>query len=405
MTGAETHLTQTGMVIGTVCNMAPEHMSGNTDITAAADLWALTVVFYELLTGTLPFIGKDFHSRYLNVLTRPFISPKQFVPDCPDTVESFLSVGLAKDVSERFQSAQAMLSVVQTLPGYEERDGMIREMVEKTMTPNAATREFNDQADHDESDVEKEMMRMIVEGGTPSRSPKTPMPGTEGAVIQTKANPEGMAQSRPYSWTNTSVETVKNRWRKTIVRIEFAAITVLLIVLGFLVFRKLSTPKEPLSVPVTTSPSSSTENTGTVSSKTNEAEKKTTPIKEPLSKEVIITVKVVPEDAAVFFDGEKMPRLKFLVLRSDKASSLKVEAPGFKPHVEDVVPSENRVISVRLEPVDIDEKEVPTVIEPKTSKRPRAHPKKKSEKWNKIFIETKKEEQKKGSKKDWFKDF
>jgi hypothetical protein len=57
-TASQSHLTQTGQVLGTVQYMAPELLQG-LDPPPAADTYALGIVLYEMLTGTLPFDNAD----------------------------------------------------------------------------------------------------------------------------------------------------------------------------------------------------------------------------------------------------------------------------------------------------------------------------------------------------------
>jgi eukaryotic-like serine/threonine-protein kinase len=52
---AKSAITQTGTLLGTLDYMAPEQLRGDSNISGAADLWAISVVIYEMLTGYLPF--------------------------------------------------------------------------------------------------------------------------------------------------------------------------------------------------------------------------------------------------------------------------------------------------------------------------------------------------------------
>src|SRR5262249_5664837 len=56
-TGQTRQLTATGASVGTPAYMSPEQVLGQKDINPATDIYSLGVIFYELLTGSLPFGG------------------------------------------------------------------------------------------------------------------------------------------------------------------------------------------------------------------------------------------------------------------------------------------------------------------------------------------------------------
>ncbi len=64
---AAERLTRDGAVIGSPAYMAPEQLRGDPGVDARADVWALSVVLYQMLVGRRPFDGDNYHASMWNV--------------------------------------------------------------------------------------------------------------------------------------------------------------------------------------------------------------------------------------------------------------------------------------------------------------------------------------------------
>jgi hypothetical protein len=97
-------LTQEGALVGTTFYLAPEQALG-AELDGRADLYALGVLLYELLTGRLPFTGDDPLAVISQHLHAPVVPPSTFCPDLPAPLEAVVLKLLAKDPADRFASA------------------------------------------------------------------------------------------------------------------------------------------------------------------------------------------------------------------------------------------------------------------------------------------------------------
>jgi len=96
------HLTQTGMVMGTASYVSPEQATGGT-ITSASDIYSLGVVAYECLTGTPPFTAETPVAIAVAHMHRP-VPP--LPDDVPAPVAELVIAMLAKPPEDRPQSAR-----------------------------------------------------------------------------------------------------------------------------------------------------------------------------------------------------------------------------------------------------------------------------------------------------------
>jgi len=97
-------------MVGTVCYMAPEQLSGKP--RAASDQYALAVVIYEWLSGCIPFQGTAVEMAMQHVTLSPPSLIAQ-VPHLPSAVEAVLFKALAKDYKDRFPSMQSFITALQ----------------------------------------------------------------------------------------------------------------------------------------------------------------------------------------------------------------------------------------------------------------------------------------------------
>jgi Ig-like domain from next to BRCA1 gene/Protein kinase domain len=113
-TDAQT-LTGTGMGVGTPEYMAPEQWTGGTG--AAADIYSLGVVLYELVTGRKPYTADTPAAVLLKQASEPLPAPKQFVPGLPDVVEKTIFKALARKPEDRFPDMAGFASALGGLLG------------------------------------------------------------------------------------------------------------------------------------------------------------------------------------------------------------------------------------------------------------------------------------------------
>ena len=100
-------VTAPGMVLGTIAYMAPEQLRGDA-VDQRVDLWALGVVLYEMLTGTLPFRGNTLAVVFDQILRQEPAPLAQLNPAIPLDVEHIVRRALQKAPVSRYNAARDM---------------------------------------------------------------------------------------------------------------------------------------------------------------------------------------------------------------------------------------------------------------------------------------------------------
>jgi serine/threonine-protein kinase len=90
-------------IVGTPTYMAPEQVEGGK-VTHRTDLFALGVIAYRALTGRPAFAG-DTEGQILYKVVHGMPPRPSEVVSCPDDIDAVLAIALAKDASDRFDSA------------------------------------------------------------------------------------------------------------------------------------------------------------------------------------------------------------------------------------------------------------------------------------------------------------
>ncbi len=103
--GESTQLTATGVGIGTPDYMAPEQWMGKAD--SCTDIYSLGVVFFQMITGRLPFIAETPAAVLIKHMQDPLPRASSLVPNLPEAVEQVLFKALAKEPQNRFQDMRA----------------------------------------------------------------------------------------------------------------------------------------------------------------------------------------------------------------------------------------------------------------------------------------------------------
>jgi len=110
MVGGETErLTATGMVLGTPEYMSPEQCVG-AELSNAADIYSLSVIAYEMLTGRVPFRAATPVAVIMAQVHDPLPLPRTINPALPPAAEAALLRGLAKIPGDRFGTAAELVA-------------------------------------------------------------------------------------------------------------------------------------------------------------------------------------------------------------------------------------------------------------------------------------------------------
>ena len=104
---AETSLTQTNSMLGSVHYLSPEQARGSK-ATVQSDIYAMGIIFYEMLTGHIPYDGDSAVTIALQHFQKPLPSVIAENPAVPQALENVVIKATAKKLTDRYQSVSEM---------------------------------------------------------------------------------------------------------------------------------------------------------------------------------------------------------------------------------------------------------------------------------------------------------
>ena len=101
-----------GIAVGTPEYMSPEQASGESQLDPASDLYSLSCVLYEALTGRVPIQGDTARTTLARQVTEAPMPLRALRPDTPIALDRAIMRGLAKDPAERFPTVAEFLAAL-----------------------------------------------------------------------------------------------------------------------------------------------------------------------------------------------------------------------------------------------------------------------------------------------------
>jgi serine/threonine-protein kinase len=99
--------TRTGVMVGTVYYMSPEQVVGHKDLDHRADIWALAVVAYEMLTGIKPFEGETLGAISIAICAAKFHPVLGTGSSVPAEVDAVFAKAFSADIAARYPTMRA----------------------------------------------------------------------------------------------------------------------------------------------------------------------------------------------------------------------------------------------------------------------------------------------------------
>jgi serine/threonine protein kinase len=135
----DTKLSQTGAIMGTLSYMSPEQagLFPGVPVDGQSDIYSLGVMFYQMLTGSLPHQGDTPYIILAKLTTQEIQKARELNPEIPPVLERVCMKALAKDKRERYSTAEEMAKEIRAFIESVASDKTVGE--ETFVSPTSAT--------------------------------------------------------------------------------------------------------------------------------------------------------------------------------------------------------------------------------------------------------------------------
>ncbi len=298
-------LTQTGSIIGTPAYMSPEQARGNSNLDHRTDIFSMGVIFYQMVTGKLPFPGESSTDILVKIITGDPVPPTEVIGDFSANTESIIMTALAKRPVDRYADALRFLSVLEQLPDYADGELALSSVCARVANPTCA------------SDTPLPLAVPRIDNEMISGS----IGGASGMSAQ--------ATGWTASGTRQGVASAHKKNRRRMVPVLVAVILLLLIVGGATIFIMRTSDAVPVQTPVQ-----------------NAVDEKLA-VKRP--REILIATR--PDGAAVLIEGARVGDTPVKVTVNGDTNVL-IQKDGFAPQAVLLSPASDPNLIVQLIPLN-----------------------------------------------------
>jgi serine/threonine-protein kinase len=374
--------TRAGMLAGTPWYMSPEQVQ-NRQVSVRSDIYSLGIVFYQMVTGTVPFTGESTVDILMGHVSGAVIQPYKYNKLIDEDTNRVIMRCLEKDPDDRFESMDELCEDLQ-LCGTNlklESGDILPEVVgggpqavalgAPTITSELAGQILSGKGSGPNHRISSEMSERIrVSSSRPPRSRPTEDSGlvqellagaaeaerADGSDIEVRSGAEVLddALSTGSAVHRLSVPTPdgkmpvegparRRRWLLPVLVVSTIAVSGAAALVAHLGSK--SEPAEPPAKAVTPEP-----------------------------KTVRVDITGLPAGARVYLDGRAVA-VPLIVTGSNEPHALAVEADGYKTHRQQLVLNENQRLQLTMEPEAGAQPKAPTkVAVKKRRRRPRRRP-------------------------------